>query len=174
MPSAVTLTLTISDDGLFVGKDPDSFHVGPPKSPVTICVVNTDRQNPHQVRMERITHRPSGKLFDPLTGPKLWPVLEDSTRCTNHKVKDGAAAGPYDYVVFLDSRELSDPEIVVDPPFVPPPHGKKKQAAARGTAKKRQTAARATATKRRTAKRGAGKKPTASRPGAKKKRRSRR
>lgn len=140
-----TLTFTISVDGT-VRKDPDPFHAGPPKSPVTIVVVNDDGTAPHLLEMAKIKHLPSDKLKDPITGPKKWLVPPLVAVTTNHKVKDNAEAGRYGYVVILDNRELTDPEIVVDPPLEPgapkrkapkPPAPKKRAKAAQKGGKKR-------------------------------------
>ena len=151
-----TLTLTISTDGLSVDKDPPIFNAGPPHSPVTIAVVNSSLE-PHQVRLEKIKHLPTGKLDDPLTGDKKWLPMPGQRLSSDVKVKDNASAGRYAYVVVLDSRELTDPEIVIDPPPFIPGYPKEKKAPKKRTAKKK-TAKKKTAKKKVAKKKKAAKK----------------
>jgi hypothetical protein len=152
-----TLKLLISADGKSVTKDPDIFHAGPPRSEVTIVVVNGDGTNGHELELVKIKHLPTGNHKDPLTGPKKWRTPPGGSDDSQHKVKDDADIGRYSYVVKLDEGELSDPEIVVDPPFGDEP---KKEAPKRPAPKKRAKAA-PKGRKKRTAKRKPAKKKTA-------------
>lgn len=161
-----TLTLTISTDGLSVHKDPDPFNVGPPKNTVIISVVNTALE-PHQVRLEKIKHLPTGTFVDPLSCPKVWLPLPGQMLSSTCTVKDKASKGRYAYVVVLDSHELTDPEIVVDPPPFDPGDPK------RQTNPKKRAKAAPKGGKKRTAKKKTAKKKGAKKKAAKKKARRR-
>jgi hypothetical protein len=129
-------------------------------------VVNGDATYGHDLELVKIKHLPTGQHVDPLTGRKKWRTPPSVSVDSQHKVKDTANAGKYSYVIKLDEGELTDPEIVVEPPPGDPGDPKRKTGPKKRAAKKK-------AARRKTAKRTSGKKKGAKKKIAKKKARRR-
>lgn len=156
------LVVTLLPDGTTLTKLPDPFSVGQPGDSFDVIFVN-QHSEPHRIKLHKFKHKKTGKMVDPLKQDPTLAALGGVSAQGTFATKPTATNGYYDYVVELDGVDVTDPEIVVDPPDKGPHHGggkkkaaskktvgaKKKAVAKKTTAGKKKTAARKTTAKRR-------------------------